>query len=100
MSLGTRPAHGSPQNNGSPMPAVPEEPLPEPSERSPRRALVVLATVALVAVALGIAWYYFAGTRSAPDSATQAQAPTPSGTGGRRGGGDASQPTPVATAAV
>jgi multidrug efflux system membrane fusion protein len=56
--------------------------------------------IALVAVALGIAWYYFAGTRSAPDIATQGQAPTPSGTGGRRGGGDASQPTPVATAAV
>ncbi len=80
------------------MPAVPEEPLP--SERSPRRALVIVAIVALVAVALGIGWYYFAGARSATDTAAQGQPPAPSGAGGRRGGGDVPRPTPVATAAV
>lgn len=79
------------------MPAVPEEPLP--AEPSPGRALVI-AIVALLVVALGIGWYYFAGSRSATDTAAQGQAPTPSGAGGRRGGGDASRPTPVATAVV
>jgi membrane fusion protein, multidrug efflux system len=82
------------------MPADPEEPPPEPAERPPRRTLVAAAIVALVAVALGIAWYYFAGPRSATDTAAQGQAPTPSGASGRRGPGDATRPTPVATAAV
>src|SRR5947208_2132781 len=79
---------------------VPEEPKPEPSERARRRALVAVAIVALAAVALGTAWYYFAGPRSGTDTAAQGQTPTPSGAAGRRGGGDASRPTPVATAAV
>ena len=79
---------------------VPEGSTPEPTNRAPRRTLVVVAIVALVAVVLGIAWYYFAGTRNATDTAAQTQAPTPSGAGSRRGGADASRPTPVATAAV
>ena len=86
------------------MPAFPEDPPPEPPERSPRRVLVTAAIVALVAVGLAIGWYYFAGHRTATESAAQGQAAAPSGAGGapsgRRGGGDASRPTPVATAAV
>jgi multidrug efflux system membrane fusion protein len=82
------------------MPAVPQEPPPEQAERPRRRAFVATAIVALLAVVLGIAWYYFAGSRSAADTAAQGQPPTPSGAGARRGAGDASRPTPVATAAV
>jgi membrane fusion protein, multidrug efflux system len=71
--------------------------------------LVAVSIVALVAVAAGIAWYYFAGPRSATDSAAREQvagsAPgTPGGApSGRRaaaGAGDAARPTPVATMAV
>ncbi|HEY3179257.1 MAG TPA: MdtA/MuxA family multidrug efflux RND transporter periplasmic adaptor subunit [Casimicrobiaceae bacterium] len=80
------------------MPVAPEKSTPDPPPRGGRRALVVI--VAVVVVALGIAWYYFADPRSATDTAAQGQAPTPSGAGGRRGGGDASRPTPVAAAAV
>src|SRR5437764_1370889 len=89
------------------MPAAPEEPPPEPPERSSRRVLVAVAIVALVAVAVGIAWYYIAGPRSATDSAAQEVAASGSGTpggapSGRRGAGagDAGRPTPVATMAV
>jgi multidrug efflux system membrane fusion protein len=89
------------------MPAIQDEPPPEPPERSPRPALVVLAIVALVAVGAGIAWYYFAGSRSATDSVAQGQAAPTNGPGGaassgRRGAGaaDAARPTPVATMAV
>jgi multidrug efflux system membrane fusion protein len=93
------------------MPVAPEEPAPEPRERAQRRTLVTLAIAALVAVAGGIVWYYFAGPRSAADSAPQAQAQAPPSSSGapggappsgRRGPGaaDAARPTPVATIAV
>jgi len=69
--------------------------------------LVAVAIVALVAVAVGMAWYFFAGPRSATDSAAQEVAASGPGTpgsapSGRRGAGagDAGRPTPVATMAV
>jgi len=67
---------------------------------------ITATAIVLVAIAIALGGYYFAASRSAPEATAQGGAPSAGNAQGsppasRRGaGGDASRPTPVATASA
>src|SRR4029453_17586203 len=91
-------------NNSPTMPAPTQEnppPAQAPTSRASRRTFAIVIALLLIVAAGALAWYSFATPRATAETASTSPAPGgASGPGGRRGGADASRPTPVATMAA